>query len=92
MTGDEYIETQDNMRPLRMFVGAAAGLLAASDQSYANQDYYAANVPRQYYSMGPNGMSIEGSPVAVTRSGGLVLSPMLVFMGIGIVFALTLKR
>lgn len=93
MTGDEYIETQDELRPLRMFVGAAAGLLQASDQSYANQDFYAANWPRQgYASIGPYGSSLEGTPVALTRSGGVVISPMLVFIGIGVALALTMKR
>ncbi len=89
---DDYIETQDNMRPFRMFVGAAAGMLQAADQTYANEDFYAASLPRQYQTVGVNGVSIEGTPLAITRRGAVVISPVVWMIGLGAAAALLLKR
>ena len=93
MTYDDYVDQQDNLRPLRLFVGAASGLLAASDQTYVNQDAAAVNLPRQYYTIGASGASsIEGTPIAVSRTGAVVISPMVWLIGIGFAAAVFLKR
>ena len=73
---------QDDLRPVRMFVGALQGALAA-DQSIVGADAYAWNVPGQYQVIGPYGYSIEGRPISTTQGGGIVLSPALVMMGLG---------
>lgn len=84
---------QDALRPLRAFVGALAGGAAGYfDQTYANQDYYAASYPGRYQSVGPYGVGIEGMPIAATPGGGLVLSPPLVMIGLGALAVMLWKR
>jgi hypothetical protein len=82
---------QDALRPLRAFISAVnAGL---NDQSYAGADGYAYNRPFQFSSVGPYGTSVEGLPVVrTTAGGGLVLSPGLVLIGVGVAIALFVKR
>lgn len=82
---------QDALRPLRMFVGALTGALAGSEQSIAGQDGYSWNLPGQYQSVGPYGYSVEGTPIAATRGGGLYISPMVVMLGIGAAVVLLMK-
>lgn len=83
---------QDALRPLRMFVGALTGALSGAEQSYAGSDGYSWNLPGQYQSVGPFGYSVEGTPIAATRGGGLYISPMVVLLGIGAAAALLLKN
>ena len=83
---------QDALRPYRMFVGALTGALLGADQTYAGADGYSWNHPYQYQTIGPYGVAVEGAPVATTPSGGLYISPMLVFLGIGVAAALLWKR
>ena len=82
---------QDALRPLRMFVGALSGAMIGYDQSNAMQDGYSWNVPGQYQAVGPYGYAVEGKPIATTAGGGLYISPMLVFLGIGAAVVLLAK-
>ena len=92
MTDAELIEQQDRLRPLRMFVGAFSGALAGYDQALAGQDAYSWNLPYRYQTIGPAGVAIEGQPIAISRSGGVYVSPMLVLIGIGAAAVLLLKK
>lgn len=68
-------QSQDELRPVRAFVGLLNGWLG-SDQSMASQDAYAANPPRQFVTLGPQGISLEGTQTQVAApAGGLVLPP-----------------
>ena len=75
-------QTQDDLRPFRMFVGALQGALA-SDQSLIGADGYAYNIPGRYTVLGPTGIGLEGRPISTTPGGGLYLSPALVLMALG---------
>ncbi len=80
----------DALRPLRMFVGA---LLGANDQTYAGQDAYAVSYPNQGLVYSPGyGVGVDGKPIAVTNAGGLVISPTLVLVGLGVALALMWKH
>ena len=85
---------QDTLRTVRTFVGALAGGLAAygNDQSYAAYDAYSGNSPYRYQTISPYGVGVEGLPISATRSGGLVISPMLVIFALGVGAVLLLKR
>lgn len=86
-------EAQDALRPLRAFVGALGGAAAGYyDQTYAGQDFYAASWPGRYQSIGQYGYAIEGLPIAATPGGGVVLSPAVVMLGLGVALALFWKR
>lgn len=92
---DTYlIEQQDEMRPLRMFVGALTGALNGANQTYAGSDMYAVNGTYRYQSVGPYGVAIEGAgyPISTTAGGGLYISPMVVLIGFGAVAMLLLKK
>lgn len=87
------VQQQDSLRPWRMFVGGLAGALAGAEQSLAGQDGYSYSLPYQYQVVSPGyGYGIEGAPISATRSGGLVISPMLVLIGIGAAAVLMWKR
>ncbi|CAN7409814.1 hypothetical protein [Acidovorax sp. LjRoot194] len=93
---DAYSVTaqQDALRPMRMFVGALTGALLGADQSNAGQDAYAYGVPSAYAGyqvVGPYSYSQEGRPIATTPSGGLVISPMVIMLGIGAAAVLLAK-
>ena len=93
MADDTSLQAQqDALRPLRMFVGALTGAVSAADQSYAGADSYSWNLPGQFQNVGPYGYSVEGTPIATTRTGGLVLSPALVMLGLGAAAVLLWKR
>lgn len=84
---------QDALRPLRMFVGALTGAAyGANDQAVVGVDASVASFPGQYQVVGPYGYSQEGTPIYATRSGGLVISPSLVMLGLGVAAALLWKR
>lgn len=83
---------QDALRPVRMFVGALTGALQGADQSVSGQDPYAYNIPGQYQTVGPWGYAQEGTPIATTRNGGIVVSPMMVMLIIGAAAALLWKH
>ena len=82
--------TQDALRPFRQFVSLISGIVG--EQTWASQDGYAGSMPYGYQSIGPYGWSVEGAPVSVTRAGGVVISPMVVMIGLGVVATLILKR
>lgn len=92
MTEQELIQQQDRLRPLRQFVGAFSGMLAGYDQATVGTDAWAWNLPGGYQSVGPAGTAIEGQPVAITRTGGVYVSPMLVLIGIGAAAVLLLRK
>lgn len=92
MTEAELIEQQDRLRPLRMFFGAFSGALAGYDQALASEDAYSWNLPYRYQSVGPTGVAVEGAPIAISRAGGLFVSPMVVLIGIGVAAAMLIKK
>lgn len=79
------IDRQDELRPLRMFVGAISAALG-TDQTYAETDNNVSSRPGQYQSVSPYGVSVEGRPVsniqsaAVTLPFGLILLAGIAFM------------
>lgn len=78
----QLVEQQDDLRVVRAFVGALNGYLG--DQSYARQDGYSANVPGQFMTIGPQGVAVEGTPViAQAPSGGIALSPVVMWLAFG---------
>ena len=82
---------QDALRPFRLFL---SGLNAAfyGDQAYPGVDGYAVNPSGQFSTVGPYGTSVEGQPLALTRNGGLQLSPSVVMLAIGAAAVLFWKR
>lgn len=87
-------DQQDAFRSVRTFVNVLSGGLNAyaADQSYRGADWYAGQSPYQYQNIGPFGVSVEGLPIQATRQGGIVISPMLVFIGIGAALVLMSKH
>ncbi|WP_422849580.1 hypothetical protein ACOYR4_11290 [Acidovorax sp. M14] len=92
MTNAELIDQQDRLRPLRMFVGVFSGALAGYDQALATEDATSWNLAGQYQTIGPGGVAIEGRPIAIGRTGGVYISPMLVLMGLGAAAVLLLRK
>jgi hypothetical protein len=86
----DQAQAQDSMRPLRLFVGALNGAL--NDQSYAGQDSAVYNPPNQFTVVGPYGTGVDGKPIAITRAGGLVISPALMLVGLGVAVAMLWKH
>lgn len=81
MTYEELIAEQDKQRTQRSFISFLSGAFGVQDQSYAEQDYYAANRPGQYTTISPYGQSVEGLPIS-NQQGVLGLSlPMLLLIG-----------
>jgi hypothetical protein len=89
MDETQAADLQDSLRSPRLFVQTISG--AMSDQSYAGQDGVIGGRP-QFYTVGPYSTSIEGRPVAVTGGGGIVISPGMVMLGLGVAIALMWKR
>lgn len=78
----EQEQQQDGLRVVRAFVGALNGYMG--DQSYAGQDGYTVNTPRQFMVIGPQGVAVEGTPViAQAPSGGVALSPVVMWLAFG---------
>jgi hypothetical protein len=93
-TSTAETEAQDQLRPLRAFVGAMNGWLG-SDQSMAGQDASASNPPRQFVTLGPQGVSLEGTQTsAPAAAGGLgfVLQPWMIAAGLAAGAFLLLRR
>ena len=92
MTYEQLIAEQDKQRTARSFISFLGGALGVQDQSYAEQDFYAANRPGQYTTISPYGQSVEGLPISNQQTVlGLGLSlPMLLLIG-GVVYLATKK-
>lgn len=88
-------QQQDSLRPVRNFVSLLAG--ATADQTYADYDLWAANVPGQFVAQNPwGGVSQEGQPVLIQATAGsqgaaLSASSPLVLVGLAVVAYLLLK-
>jgi hypothetical protein len=88
---------QDALRPLRQFVGAISGAVSGYDQANAYSDFgaYSYGLPG-YQSVGPYGVSIEGTsyglPISPTAGGGVYISPMAVLFCLGVAAALLWKK
>lgn len=82
---------QDALRPVRQFIGALSGAVSGYDQANAYDDWASYNQPYGYQSIGPYGVSQEGTPYALpistTRGGGVVISPNLILIGLGVAIA-----
>lgn len=63
-----------------------------NDQAFSDQDAYAVNAPNQFRVVGPYSTSVEGLPITTTRNGGVVISPGLVLVGVGVALALFWKK
>jgi len=59
---------QDALRPLRNFVSLLSG--ATQDQTSADSDAYALNMPGGFMAQGPNGIAVEGKPITLAPPGG----------------------
>lgn len=88
MDETSVISAQDDQRVKRLFVSLISGLTGVNDQTYAGQDGYAVNQPRQYQTVGINGaVGIEGTNVSNRQSGMMTVSPvMLLVIGAGLLF------
>lgn len=86
-------QTQDELRPLRAFVGALNGYLGP-DQSYAGTDSSAANPPRQFAVYGPQGTSLEGTQtqVAPAPAAAAAQQQQLLLIGAGLVAGYVLLK
>ncbi|MBN8506133.1 MAG: hypothetical protein J0L58_16840 [Burkholderiales bacterium] len=83
---------QDNLRPLRNFVGFLSG--AVNDQSWAGSDGYAVSPPGQFYSQtAAGGVAIEGRPALLVAPGGQQggIPPLFLLAGAALVAYLLLK-
>jgi hypothetical protein len=74
-------QQQDAMRPLRQFVGMLSAVV--NDQSWANTDNSAYNVPGQYQTVGQYGTAVEGTPISIAKNGSVALSSNVVMLVIG---------
>lgn len=82
-------QQQDGLRSLRMFVGLANATL--NDQSWGGADGVIAAPPYRFTSIGPYSSSIEGLPITVQENGALVVSPVLMWVGVGVGLLLLMK-
>lgn len=86
------VAQQDDLRTQRAFVSflsTAFGL----DQTYAGQDGYAANYPRQYQSIGIGGaVGVEGAPISNLQTRAIILSPGMLILGAIVVGILVMDK
>lgn len=76
----------------RQFVTVTDSLLRGIDQAYADQDAYVGNPTRQFVTVGPNAVAVEGSPLRlVATSQGVAMSPALLVV-LAVVGYLALRR
>ena len=75
-TNDPALANDQN-RVARAFVSFVSSAIG-NDQTYANQDGYAVNQPRQYQTIGPGGLvGIEGTSISNgQKSVALTASPL----------------
>lgn len=88
---NDLIQQQDEQRTARAFVSFLSTAFGV-EQSTAGQDGNIYNAPRQYQSIGPNGVGVEGYPVSTTQSGAVVLSPGLLLLAAGLAAGYFLTR
>lgn len=92
-SGEVFVaDQQDALRTVRQFVSIIGDAFGGYDQTYAGQDGYVLNTPRQYQTVGPYGTSVEGTAISTTRGGGIVISPTMVMIGLGFALAMLWKR
>lgn len=92
-TEDANTDTAVDLSVARQFVSVLSRAFDAYDNSYASEDMYAVNPPRQYQVVGPYGTSVEGTTLATTTAqGGVYVSPTLVLIALGFAAALFWKR
>lgn len=86
MTYEELVAAQDKQRTARQFISFLGG--AFGDQSMANEDAYAYNLPGQYQSISRYGVGIEGVPISnLQGGGGITLSLPMLLIGALVVYA-----
>jgi hypothetical protein len=84
--------TQDEQRTGRLFLSAIGSAMGINDQSYAGQDGYVVNYPRQYQAIGINGaIGVEGAPISNAQGGLRNMSPLVLLAGAFVVY-LALKH
>lgn len=85
------VESQDQLRSLRMFNSFLAGV--GADQIYSGTDAAPINSPNQFVSVGPYSTSVEGQPIATYRQGeGLTVAPIAMIAIGALVLWLALKK
>lgn len=72
---------QDALRPIRNFVSLLGGALY--EQSLSGQDGMAYNTPYNYQTVSPLGVAVTGLPISTTPAGGVVISPAVVMLCMG---------
>lgn len=87
MDTSDLVAEQDSQRTARAFISFLSTALNV-DQSYAGQDGYAVNNPRQYQSIGPGGLiGVEGTASSNGQTIAFVTSPMvLLVLAVGAYF------
>lgn len=88
---NDLIQQQDEQRTARAFVSFLSTAFGV-EQSTAGQDGTPYNLPRQYQSIGPTGVAVEGFPVSTTQAGGVILSPGLLLVAAGLAAGYFLTR
>lgn len=82
----------DQQRTGRAFISFLSTAMGV-DQSYAGQDGYAVNYPRQYQTIGPNGLvGVEGTARSNGQVSALMASPLVLLAVGGLVAYLVLKK
>ena len=79
--------SQDELRPVRMFVSLLSGALA-NDQTYAEEDNGVGTRPGQYQTVTPFGVSVEGRPVSNLQNAAVTMPIGLIALGVAAFFFL----
>lgn len=89
---DPIVQAQDEQRTARSFISFLSTAMGV-DQTYASQDGYAVNMPRQYQSIGPNGLvGVEGTSRSSGQMQSLISSPVVLLALAAAVAFLVLKK
>lgn len=92
MDEQTIISQQDELRTKRAFVSFLSSAFGL-DQTYAGQDGYATNYPRQYQSIGLNGaVGVEGAPISNSQTRAIVFSPGVLILAALAVGVFVLRR
>lgn len=86
MDDTQVAAQQDTNRTARMFLAALQSSLG-NDQTYAQQDGNAVNLPRQYQTIGINGaVGVEGAPISNAQGKAVAMSPGILLLGALVLF------
>lgn len=77
------VAAADQARTERQFIGFLSSAFGLNDQTTANQDANANNVPGQYQTVTPYGVAVEGRPQSSNQAGGALSLPLLLLLAAG---------